>query len=711
MLLSLRRFCSTVMCMALVIQASTIAFGQASSTAGAIGGTVVDQAGALIAGATVTARNIDIGKERVVTTEESGRFRMALLPVGNYEVTVSAQGFGELKRAGIVLRVGDDLDLKLEMTAAGATQVVNVTAEAPIADPGKTQVSSTINEKAIVELPINGRRWSNFVTLTPGVTPDGNFGLISFRGISGLLNNNTIDGGDNNQAFFSEERGRTRLNYVISQEAIKEFQVNTQNYSPEFGRAAGGVVNAVTKSGTNEIHGSAFYYLRDASMNARNPLDFISVLRPDNTLTLQAVKADDRRQQFGGTLGGPIVKDKAFWFFNYDQQKRNFPLNAQPSSPTFFNDCTQVAPLPTGACANAVNFILPQTGLYPRRGDQWIFFPKFDWQISGSQQFSASYNYLKWNSLNGIQTQPVVNTAQSNNGPDKVRADILNLRLVSTLTPQMLNEFRFQYGKDFEFEPANEPNSVGLNIGSTRQGNSSTGFNMGIAEFLPRTKFPDERKYQWVDNVTISKGVHTLKFGGDLVYSSDDIDNLRFGAGYYNYGFGSNRQGIQNFALDLATPGARNYSNYTQAFGPSALKFHTWDINMYVQDDWKAKPNLTVNMGLRYELIKMPEPVLINQKVPETAELHEDGNNFGPRIGIAWDLFNNRKNVLRAGYGIYYGRIINSAIYNALTVTGAPGSVFNLRFSNTQGPVYPNKFASIPTGATIPTPDIFIFNS
>src|SRR6185295_556111 len=337
MLLSARRICTMLISAALMLQCvAGLAFGQASSTAGAIGGTVGDQSGGVVSGATITARSLDTGLERTVKTEASGGFRITQLPPGVYELTANAQGFNQLKRTGITVRVGDEVNMKLEVGASGATEVVNVTAEAPVAEPSKTQVSTTINEKAIQELPINGRRWSNFVTLTPGVTPDGSFGLISFRGISGLLNNNTLDGADNNQAFFSEERGRTRINYVVGQESIKEFQVNTQNYSPEFGRAAGGVVNAVTKSGGNEIRGSAFYYLRDDAFNARNPLDFTNLRASDGTISRVAVKPPDRRQQFGGTLGGPIKRDHAFWFFSYDQQKRNFPLNAQPATATFF---------------------------------------------------------------------------------------------------------------------------------------------------------------------------------------------------------------------------------------------------------------------------------------------------------------------------------------------------------------------------------------
>jgi hypothetical protein len=695
-----------------------VAFGQASSTAGTISGTVVDQQGAVISGAAVTVRNVDTGLERSLTSDDSGRFRATTLPVGNYEVTASAQGFGTLKRSGIIVRVGDEVALKLEMTATGTTEVINVTAEAPIAEPAKTQVSTTINEKAIEELPINGRRWSNFVTLTPGVTPDGTFGLISFRGISGLLNNNTIDGADNNQAFFSEERGRTRINYVISQESIKEFQVNTQNYSPEFGRAAGAVVNAVTKSGTNEIHGSAFYYLRDETFNARNPLDFVTVgFNPNGSPIREAIRPPDRRQQFGGSLGGPIKRDHVFWFFSYDQQKRNFPLNAQPSTPSFFTDCTSpsggLVGAPPAACALAIAYILPQTGVYQRRGDQWLFLPKVDWQVTKNNLFSAAYNYMKWDSPNGIQTQPVVNAAESNNGSDKVRVDILTFRLASTISSTILNEARFQYGRDFESQIPNSPDSVGLNVGSSSGGNSSTGFNMGIAEFLPRAKFPDERKYQFVDNFSVFYGGHTIKVGGDFIRSDDDVDNIRFGRGYYNYGTRSNRPGIANFALDLANPGQRNYSVFRQAFGLAKFKFSTWDLNFFAQDEWKVRQNLTINYGFRYEVITMPETKLPNQLLPETAELPEDRDNFGPRIGFAWDLFNDSKTVLRGGWGIYYGRIINSAIFNALTVTGAPGSTFNLDFSPTaaNAPVFPSRLSELPTGATAPRPDTFQFAS
>src|SRR5215469_12934346 len=710
MLLSSKKIYITFALMALVVQlTAALCYGQASSTAGAISGSVVDQTGAVIHDAEVKARNTDTGLERSVKTDEGGNFSMPLMPVGLYEVTVTAQGFGQLKQSGITVRVGDTVALKLELKPSGTSEVVSVTGEAPIADPNKTEVATTIGEQAIHELPVNGRRWSQFVTLTPGVSMDGSFGLISFRGISGLLNNNTIDGTDNNQAFFSEERGRTRLNYVISQESIKEFQVNTQNYSAEFGRSAGGVTNAVTKSGTNQIHGSGFYYIRDTALNARNPLNFIVTGFNNGTPILAAINPDDRRQQFGGTIGGPVIKDKLFWFFSYDQQKRNFPINGQPSSPNFFSDCvtppTGLNPGPPAACAAALGFLVPQTGVTPRSGNQWIFFPKVDWQVSQNNLFTASYNYLKWDSPNGIQTQPVVAFAQSGNGGDDVRVDALNVRLVSTLSATMLNEARFQYARDFEFEPTNNPELVGATI---------EGFQVGPPTFLPRPAFPNEKKLQYVDNFSIIHASHTFKFGADIIRTGDVSDNLRFAFGNYTYGTRNNLSGVTNFGIDLTTPGARNYTSYTQAFGPSRIVFSTWDLAGYVQDEWKVRRNITLNYGLRYEYIKMPEVQFPNAAIQQTLELPEDTTEFGPRVGIAWDINGNGKSVLRGGYGIYYGRIPNSSIQSALLSTGAPGSVLSFTFSNptasTVGaPSYPNRLPTAPTSGAART-SVFFFS-
>jgi hypothetical protein len=294
-----------------------------SNVSGAIAGTITDPSKAVVVGAKVTIRNIETNFQTAAISDAEGKFRVAQLQPGTYSVVSEAANFAVTKVERVIVEVGRITELELTMNVAGKQETVEVTSEAPIVNTMQQDFSTNLNTEAISNLPINGRRWSQYALLTPGATPDGNFGLISFRGISGLLNNNTVDGGDNNQAFFSEERGRTRAAYVVSQSSVREFQVNTSNYSAEYGRAAGAVVNSVTKSGTNNIHGEGFWYIRDNALGAVNPFWTKSVQNSDGSFTTTHFKPEDRRQQFGGNLGGPLVKDKLFFFFNYDGQRRN----------------------------------------------------------------------------------------------------------------------------------------------------------------------------------------------------------------------------------------------------------------------------------------------------------------------------------------------------------------------------------------------------
>ncbi|MDQ5845905.1 MAG: carboxypeptidase-like regulatory domain-containing protein, partial [Acidobacteriota bacterium] len=353
----------------LVFAMSAIAYGQ-STTTGAIGGVVTNPNNEVVPGATVTVVNIETNKEETGTTSDEGQFRITNLQPALYTVTVNATGFGGFTQERVIVEVGRVTNVEVQL-AVGQVQggTVDITAEAPVINTSQQDFSTNVNQVSINELPNNGRRWSNFALATPGAVTDGPFGLISFRGISGLLNNNTIDGGDNNNAFYSEERGRTRINYSISQASIREFQVNTSNYSAEYARAAGGVINAVTKSGTNDFHGGAFIFYRDERFNARNPSTFVDG---------RAVKPEDNRKQFGATIGGPIVKDRLFFFFSYDQQKRLFPGIAAPTNETFFATSYDRAALIgrglTGAQADAALAVVKGlTGEVARRGDQKLY--------------------------------------------------------------------------------------------------------------------------------------------------------------------------------------------------------------------------------------------------------------------------------------------------------------------------------------------------
>ena len=682
-----------------------------STVTGGIRGTVNDPQGAIVPNATVTATNVGTNSTETVTSDANGTFIINNLQPGTYNVAVSQSGFGDFTAQRVVVEVGQVTTVDATLTVAGTSATVEVTSEAPVINTNSQDFATNINQTSINELPINGRRASNFVLLTPATVPDGTFGLISFRGISGLLNNSTVDGGDNNQAFQSEERGRTRIGYVISQSAIREFQVNTSNYSAEYGRSAGGVVNTVTKSGTNEFHGDLFEYYRNNRFGARNPLAVQSVFQNGRFVDV-GIKPVDIRHQFGGTIGGPIIRDRLFFFFSYDQQKRNFPGLAIFGRPVvngqqvpYLNSVNRPLLLSRGLTNTQIDetlsFLNSLSGETPRRQDQKLFLPKIDWQINGNNLFTASYNRLRAESPAGLQTQATNQVARRSFGDDFVNVDSLNLRLQSTVSTSVLNEARFQYSRDNEFAYSQEPlpgePTTATTVAGTRSPsvNLTNGLTFGTTATFERVKYPDEKRVQFADTITWSKGRHTFKFGGDFNHVTDDIENLRSQTGSYIY------PTINDFIIDYTnfrTPLSatttcatgtnrvgRCYSGtYLQGIGIPGLKFSTNEYNFFFQDDFRVTPRLTFNAGMRYEYQQLPEPVLPNSSttvIPNdgrtvaeaTSTLPNDKNNFGPRVGFAYDLTGDGKTSIRGGYGIYYGRIINAQIYNALLNTGNPG--------------------------------------
>src|SRR5437899_660306 len=327
---SLRRF---VLAVLFVSMCGALAFAQ-STTEGAIGGTVYDTSGAVVGGARIVIHNNGTNAEQTIKSEASGYYRVTGLQPGSYTVTITRDGFAPYKAEQVIVQVGSLTDVSPRLVVGGSQETVEVTAEAPQINYTSPEFAPTLNQEAISNLPINGGRWSSFAILTPGVVSDSaGFGLLSFRGISVLLNNNTVDGADNNQAFFSEERGRTRIGYSTPMAAIEEFQVNTSNYSSEYGRSAGGVVNTVTKSGTNAIHGEVYFYDRDNVWGAKNPFTKINVQTAPGTFTPVIFKPTDWRKRAGTGIGGDLIKDKLFWFVSFDWYKRNFPGVAVASNP------------------------------------------------------------------------------------------------------------------------------------------------------------------------------------------------------------------------------------------------------------------------------------------------------------------------------------------------------------------------------------------
>ncbi|HEX7957153.1 MAG TPA: TonB-dependent receptor, partial [Pyrinomonadaceae bacterium] len=376
-----------------------------------------------------------------------------------------------------------------------------------------------------------------------------------------------------------------------------------------------------------------------------------------------------------------------------------------------------------------------------------LFLPKIDWNINDSNSFSATYNRLRWVSPNGVQTQATNTRARDNFGDDGVEIDWITLRLNSTLTSRFLNEARFQYGRDFETQfsrgpEAGEPtNSFN---GRAPQTFITNGLSFGMPDFLERPAYPDERRKQFADTMTYSAGNHTLKWGGDINFVKDIINNLRFLGGEFNY---TGANAINDFIFDytnFTTNGAiRNlpagssgfvgvcprlatnttaanriragqcYAGaFNQGIGPLGLEMSTVDYNYFIQDDWRVNQRLTLNLGLRYEYQANPDPINTNAALPQTGNKVSDKNNFGPRLGFAYDLSGDGRTSLRGGWGLYYGRVINSTVYNALinTGVGADRSQQQLTIASnnlpagctaqTCLPIYPNLLVPIGSTAT-----------
>jgi len=680
---------------------AAVAQAQTQITTGVIQGTVEDASGGIVPAAQVTVKNVDTNFSRTLTTGADGRFVFLQLAPGRDTVTVAKEGFATLVQEGVVLTVGQAITLNPALKVSNVAETVTVSGTATV-DTNRTESSSTLNETTIATTPILGRKFEDLLTLTPGVSivqgPDGD--EITFAGQRGIFNNVSLDGGDYNNGFFGEQMGGQRAAIDITLEAVKEFQVVATGANAEFGRTAGGVINVITKSGTNELHGSLFHFQRLEALTS-------------NTSDGKPLK-DFHREQFGATLGGPIRRDKAFFFLALEHINEKLvrpnlsePLGTCPvGAPNIRSDEGRIAG--NAECKRLALLDFFRATRHQDEGqpvdhkiNNTALLAKVDWLLNASNTVALSYNFDYSKNVN--QTFDVAtygNSANGIEGPSKI--NVLNLNLFSTISQTNLNEFHVTYSR--ELRPRN---AVESNVPPDTAMDFVTTFRFGHPYFLGPSVDELIWRFQVKDNFSIVAGKHTVKFGGEYLRTLNDQVFRGFFEGKYIFdsvtgflryaspaapgGFGPKTVGCSNGTfvtfpascpagssptggpLLLYLQGAGLTGPATDAAGASHITND--ELALFVQDKWQVTPSFTLNYGLRWDAQLMPATVdprttayggfLNDPRFPSDGTIPDQWKQFQPRLGIAWDVKGNQKSVLRANAGIYYAR------QNMLTQVGS----------------------------------------
>jgi hypothetical protein len=707
----------------------------AAQTAGAgtINGTISDASAAVIPGASVTVTNTDTGVSHDYTTNESGLYSAPFLLPGHYKVSATAASFNKVEANNLSLLVGQVLTINLSLKVSSGSTTVEVAATSEILDLQKTEVSQQFDQHLLQNMPVAARNWSAFVLLTPNVVQDGGSGLVSFHGISGLYNQNYVDGANNNQMLFSEARGRASgAPYVYSLDSIKEFQAQASNYSVEFGQAAGGQVNAITKSGSNAFHGDLFYTLRYPSLNALDPYNKYQALHNNGNKFL-LTQPIHQQQAFGGSVGGPLIKNKLFGFFTYDGFHRVGRVLYTTTStfsltPSGVYDSTKNTSLitpyqcPTASnpnytailhanspnqfisdaqCTAGINFLMNTANVAPglappsRYARQDLFFPRLDYHISDKHDAFVNFNWADFKSTYGYSpANTFSNSSPSTNAPTFYHERFLVGGWTWLLSSNAVNNLHGQWGRDLETAGANAP-APSVNMGA---------FTFGMPNALPRVAEPDEKRIQLSDVFSKAAGKHSFKFGGDWNNVHEIMINLFQGGGIYAYGDANNTANFQDWILDAFQGQAGDtdpyagfhYNTFVQTVDVVNTKpltqgndnFYMNMFDAFAEDTWKLNQNLTLNVGVRYDVQLTPAPGLINNNFPPistqyTQTIKNVLNRVQPRIGFSWSPAPGT--VVRGGYGIfsalnqgstYYAmRVENGVVQINYNYTGCLSSV------------------------------------
>jgi hypothetical protein len=649
--------------------AAPLSFAQTEAATAVIAGTVTDQDGAIITEANITIEHTEKGINRSTLTNEQGIYRAALLPLGDYVVRVKYPGFAIVERTGIHLGVGQQLSIDFTLTPASVSETVTVHAEAPPVETARYERTQIIGQQSISSLPINGRDFSDFALLSPTVAEktSSNGKSISVGGGSGLTTGLTVDGADYKASFRGMQTGATSP-YILSQEAVQEFEVVRAGFSAEFGRSMGGRINVVTKSGNNEFHGSAFYYFRDSALATDDALG-----RPQSF----------RTQQMGGSIGGPIVRDKLFFFGAYDQQRQSLPL--------YLN-------IPA-ALANAVDALAPsmhilgQSGAFQQTNNGFNSFVRGDYNLSANHQLSARYNYLNSNQAN-INTNPNAGLGTERDQKGYVQNGMLSYNAV---LGNKLNEARVQLSRD------NQPiGSNPLGVGQPAASVIVNGVNYSVGGPTSEQNPFYQNRDEVMDNFSYIRGAHSFKFGVD--FNQTGLSQYYASNPNGNYTFTS----LANFIAGAPT----SFSQYVPLNGltvrqAATTDFTTRELALFAQDTYRIARGLTMNYGLRWEGQWNPQPKT-NPDYSLTGKIPNSLTDFAPRLGVSWDPTNKGRTVVRLGAGYFYSRNDGIDFIRAFDTNGTTGAGITLTPAGAGGnliPVFPTKFegfSSLPASAIPP---------
>ena len=685
---------------------SPAVFAQSQATTGVIEGVVSDSTGGVLPGVTVTLRNTATNFEQVQVTDAQGRFRGVLLPLGPYELKVSLEGFAPQVVRGVDLGVGQTRTVNVKLGQTAVSEQIVVTAEVPLIETARTEGATRLDEDVMSDLPNNGRNFLEMTKLTPGVTivqgPDGD--ELSINGQKGISNNISVDGADFNNPFFGEQRGGQRPAFTFNLDAIQEMVVVADGANAEFGRSMSGFVNVITKSGTNDMKGSAHAVYKHDSLSddPKTPDGGTAPYEFDQT-------------QLGFTLGGPLIKDKLFYFTAFD---------FQDASSTKQTDPTRIEPAVVAAFASLGS--PDENGPIDRTNDARVLLLKSDWTVSARNLATFRYNYTWSEQKNG--TFDVDSWGRSANADEKDHSHALSGSLITTVQGNLLNEFRFQGAREDRPRDYPGPNITGQNrpLPDTAFDFGST-YRFGMPFFIP-VEYYDTR-IQFLDNISWIHGAHSFKAGVEYNRVNSVQTFLGFANGRYIF------DSTAGFLEDLQNHTNNHVILYLQQAGVGDISVEeagTQEIpqtepGVFVQDSWQATPDLNVQFGLRWDAAIQPDPItdpddvfyapFIGQTVdgvtfPSDGTIPSDYSMWQPRFGLSWNPGGDGRKVLRANAGIFYGRVPGLSLASSRSTNGSRGqTIFRSNAVNFDGclPVYPNLLSAQCVGEP-DHPDVFVFD-